>query len=146
MANKKQITVLVTGVFDCLHQEHLNFLNKARALGDILLIGIETDKRVKEIKGQERPVNNQEFRIKNLEKLDIANKVFLLPEDFSVSKQHLAFIKKIRPNILAVSSHTPNLKQKKEIMEKMNGKLVVVMKQNPKLSTTKIINQKLEKK
>jgi cytidyltransferase-like protein len=138
---KKQVKVLVTGVFDCLHQEHLNFLNKAKALGDILMIGLETDSRVKKIKGHTRPVNNQESRVKNLEKLNIANKVFLMPEDFSEASQHYEFIKEIEPDILAVSSHTPNLKQKEIIMKKIKGRLVVVMKQNPEMSSTKIINQ-----
>lgn len=136
---RQKVKVLVTGVFDVLHFEHKNFLKKAKGLGDILLVGVESDKRVREIKGKGRPINLQEKRVESLRNLGIANKVFVLPEKFSESKDHLKFLKKIKPDFLAVSSHTAHLEKKKEIMSQVEGKLVVVHEQNPKISTTKII-------
>ena len=139
--NKK--VVLVTGVFDVLHQEHLNFLYKAKQRGDLLIIGIESDARVKKLKGKDRPINGQESRQQNLEKLNLADIVFVLPEEFELSSQHQNLIQVIKPDVLAVSSHTPNLRAKQQILQKFGGKVIVVYKRNPKISSTKII-EKLE--
>lgn len=140
MTSKKKITkILATGVFDVLHNEHIKFLNKAKQLGDYLIVGIESDLRVKKIKGSDRPINTQEIRKKNLEKLGIADEVFILPEKFSNPKDHEALIKKIAPNFLAVSSHTKHLNEKKAILNKFGAEVVVVHKHNPQVSTTKIL-------
>lgn len=131
--------VLVTGVFDVLHKEHLAFLKKAKQQGDLLFVGVETDARVKRIKGKNRPVNSQEQRIVHLQDLKIADVVFLLPEEFETKEAHQKLIQRIQPAFLAVSSHTAHQKQKKEIVEKYGGKLVVVHQFNPAVSSTKLI-------
>lgn len=137
---KTQKIVFVSGVFDILHQEHLNFLKKARDLGDLLLIAIESDARVRQIKGEDRPINDQNKRVQNLLELSISNQVFILPNQFSKSSDHEQLINTIRPDFLAVSSHTPHLKEKRDILNKVGGEVVVVYEQNPKVSSTKIIN------
>ena len=111
-------------------------------MGDFLIIGIESDKRVRKIKGIKRPVNNQKTRVKNLENLKIANEVFILPEKFENKKDHLFLIKKIKPHVLAVSSHTSHLEKKEKIMALVGGRLVVAHKHNPDISTTKILSFK----
>ncbi len=136
-----KILVLVTGVFDVLHQEHINFLNKAKHVGDVLLVGLETDKRVKILKGTERPINSEEVRAAQLERLGIADSIFLLPEDFDSSKQHRVFIRLIAPDILAVSSHSPHLREKREIVEGIGGKLKIVHDYNPDISSSKLIEE-----
>lgn len=135
----KMKKVLVTGVFDLLHEEHIKFLKKAKELGDYLIVGLESDVRVKQMKGKQRPVNNQKLRKVNLEKLNIAEEVFVLPEQFNRPEDHENLIEKIRPNFLAVSSHTKYLDKKQEILKKFGGEVVVVHKYNPKISTTKMI-------
>jgi D-beta-D-heptose 7-phosphate kinase/D-beta-D-heptose 1-phosphate adenosyltransferase len=135
----KPKTVLVTGVFDVLHQEHLNFLKAAKSQGGRLLVGLETDARIQRLKGPNRPINPLKTRIKNLKKLKLADKVFSLPEKFSTPQDHENLIKKIQPNILAVSSHTPNQPQKKAIIEKYGGQLKIVHPHNPRISTTRIL-------
>ena len=65
--------VMVNGTFDILHRGHIELLNFARAQGDSLLVAIDTDRRVKELKGQDRPINNQEdrkFHLSNLKAVD----------------------------------------------------------------------------
>jgi len=136
---KPKTTVLVTGVFDLLHQEHKNFLNQAKKQGDILIIGIESDKRVSKLKGKNRPINNLQTRIKNLAQWGIVDKIFPLPEKFNTTKDHEKLISQLRPNILAVSSNTPNLSAKRRLIEKYNGQLKIVLPYNPKFSTTKMI-------
>jgi D-glycero-beta-D-manno-heptose 1-phosphate adenylyltransferase len=142
MSNNKQTVkskILVTGVFDLLHYEHINFLQKAKALGDYLIVGIESDVRVRQLKGENRPINNQESRIQNLELLSIADEVFVLPANMGEKQIQQNLIKKIKPQFLAVSSHTPFIAEKRKIIEKYGGKLVVVHQQNPKISTSKLL-------
>ena len=133
--------VLVTGVFDILHAEHIQFLQKAKKIGEYLVIGIESDVRVKKMKGADRPVNSQEKRVENLKKLNLADEVFILPEQFSKPEDHSALIQKIRPQFLAVSSHTKHLDRKRAIVESFGGTVVVVHQHNPKVSTTQLLKK-----
>ena len=132
--------VLVTGVFDLLHQEHLNFLTKAKKIGDFLVVALESDVRVRQMKGPLRPQNNQEVRVNNIKSLKIADLVFLLPEEFDHPQDREDFIARLQPDILAVSAHTNFLDQKRQIMEKFGGKLIVVHQHNPQVSSTIILN------
>ncbi len=132
---------LVTGVFDILHEEHRKFLEKAKQLGEMLIIGVESDVRVRAIKGEGRPINLQDQRVENLEKLQVADAVFILPEQFSKPSDHEDLIAQIRPDFLAISSHTRHQEAKQNILQKYGGKLMVVHEHNPDVSTTKIILQ-----
>jgi D-beta-D-heptose 7-phosphate kinase/D-beta-D-heptose 1-phosphate adenosyltransferase len=65
--------VVVNGTFDILHRGHIELLNYAKSLGDWLLVCIDTDRRVKELKGEQRPINNQydrQFMLQNLAAVD----------------------------------------------------------------------------
>jgi len=65
---------MVNGTFDIVHRGHIQLLNYARGLGDQLLVAIDTDRRVKELKGNSRPINNQDDRkllLYNLKAVDI---------------------------------------------------------------------------
>jgi D-beta-D-heptose 7-phosphate kinase / D-beta-D-heptose 1-phosphate adenosyltransferase len=137
---KQQRLVLVTGVFDVLHQEHINFLKKAKIEGDVLLVGLETDERVQKIKGNDRPVNRQTERVTNLEQIDLADLVFVLPNEFETDEEHEALIRRLKPMVLAVSSQTPFIATKQSIMSKVGGEVMVVHQHNPTISTTQIIN------
>lgn len=140
--SKSNKTVLATGVFDILHSAHIEFLKHAKKQGDTLIVGIESDKRVKELKGENRPVNNQEKRLKNLKDLNIADKVLILPENFGRRQKILKFLKKIAPDILAVSENTPFIKEKRKIMQKIGGEVKIVYAHQPEISTTKILTKK----
>lgn len=133
--------VLVTGCFDILHSEHIKFLTAAKAVGDILLVGVESDQRVRQLKDLNRPVNSLKTRLKNLQQLGIADKIFPLPEKFSSPQDRQALINQIKPGILAVSSSTPHLASKCRIMEQFGGQVKIVLSYNPKISTTKLINK-----
>jgi len=136
---ENQKIVLVTGVFDILHAEHRRFLEKAKNLGQLLLVGLESDVRVKALKGSGRPVNPEQVRLRNLELWKIADAIFVLPEKFQTSLDHERLIGLIRPDVLAVSSHTAFLEKKAEILQKFGGQVIVVHEHNPELSTTKIL-------
>ncbi len=69
--NKK--VVFTNGVFDLIHAGHVDYLTKAKALGDILIVGMNTDDSVRRIKGAKRPILNQDeraFIISNLKSVD----------------------------------------------------------------------------
>lgn len=136
--------VLVTGVFDILHQEHLAFLHKAKKLG-FLVVGIESDVRVKKLKGEGRPINGQEVRLENVRKLHIADELCILPEQFSSSDDHRQLLMKIQPTILAVSSHSPHLDKKASLMKEIGGRVEVVHQHNPDVSTTLLLGQQNKK-
>jgi len=132
-------TILVTGCFDVLHTMHRRLLAAAKKLGGILLVGVETDQRVRRLKGQGRPVNPLNVRLKNLQQLGIADKVFALPKQFNDLNHFTSLINQIKPKILAVSANTPHLTVKRQIMKRFNGRVVIVLPHNPKISTTKML-------
>ncbi len=133
------MTVLVTGVFDVLHPEHLLFLQKAKKLGGRLLVGLESDARVQKLKGLARPVNSEEARKKNLLELNIADEVFILPAQFDSPDDHRKLLASVRPDILAVSSHTPHIAEKLQLLQEIGGRVEIVHQHNPGISSTKII-------
>lgn len=139
---EQSTVVLATGVFDMLHQEHIAFLQKSAAVGDIFIVGVETDKRVKEMKGSNRPIHSIEKRVEMVKALGVATYVFSLPEQFSNQEDWEGFIATIRPDIYAVSSHTPYLQNKQAIMKKFGGSVVVVHEHNPLISTTQTLEQR----
>ena len=137
----KKKAVLVTGCFDVLHRAHINFLKQAKKQGDILLVGLETDKRVKELKGKNRPINNWAKRADNLNKIKEISYIFPLSEDLGKKEIQEMLITQLKPDVLAVSSHTPNIDRKKYIVQKYGGRLKIVFSHNPHFSTTKILGK-----
>ena len=73
--------VFVNGTFDIVHRGHLEMLEYARSLGDEVLVAIDTDRRVKELKGPARPVNNQNDRRYMLESLKYVDRVCFFDSD-----------------------------------------------------------------
>ena len=75
--------IVVNGTFDVIHPGHLALLNYARSLGDFLLVAIDTDERVRTLKGLGRPINNQYERKLLLENLRAVDQVafFSSPEE-----------------------------------------------------------------
>lgn len=133
--------VLATGFFDLLHAEHINFLRKAKAAGDILVVAIESDERARITKGEGRPIETQELRCQHLAKY--ADYVVALPPDFNHFEAYDSLMSSVRPEIYAVSSHTTHIKSKTFLVEKYGGSLVVVHEFNPTISTTKILESSI---
>jgi rfaE bifunctional protein nucleotidyltransferase chain/domain len=73
--------VFVNGTFDVIHPGHLALLNYAKSLGDYLVVAIDTDRRVKELKGLSRPINNQYERKLMLENLKAVDEVKFFDTD-----------------------------------------------------------------
>lgn len=93
--NKDKKIVFTNGCFDILHLGHVEYLNEAKAQGDLLIIGLNSDQSVRELKGSDRPINNQDDRkamLLNLKSVDCVQ-VF-------TNETPLEIIKLIKPNIL----------------------------------------------
>ena len=73
--------VVVNGTFDIVHVGHLRMLQLARSLGDYVLVCIDTDRRVKQLKGSERPINNQHERSELLMNLKTVDQVRLFDSE-----------------------------------------------------------------
>jgi len=73
--------IFVNGTFDILHTGHLELLAYARSLGDFLYVGIDSDRRVKELKGPARPINNQQERKTMLEAVRYVDSVHIFDSD-----------------------------------------------------------------
>jgi rfaE bifunctional protein nucleotidyltransferase chain/domain len=72
--------VATNGCFDLLHPGHIRYLKTARALGDILAVGINGDQSVRELKGSSRPINNQNDRAELVAALESVDLVAIFPE------------------------------------------------------------------
>jgi D-beta-D-heptose 7-phosphate kinase/D-beta-D-heptose 1-phosphate adenosyltransferase len=81
LKREEKKVVFTNGCFDILHRGHVEYLTKARALGDVLFVGINTDASVKRIKGQNRPIICQEDRAFVLSALQVVDYVCLFDED-----------------------------------------------------------------
>jgi cytidyltransferase-like protein len=136
--------VLATGVFDLLHVEHLRFLRKAKAAGDKLIVGIESDARIRGLKGKGRPVNNQRIRQEQMSSLKAVDLAFTLPRQFSSQADWEALMASLKPDLYAVSSHDSYLQNKRAICRKTGIGFRIVHKHNPGFSTSQLIARLLD--
>jgi len=93
--NKGKKVVFTNGCFDCLHEGHFKVLEQARSMGDLLVVGMNSDSSVRKLKGQKRPVNGQEARIAALSNLASVDAVVVFDE-----ATPLELITSIRPDVL----------------------------------------------
>lgn len=88
--------VFTNGCFDILHSGHVTYLEQAKACGDTLILGLNSDKSVKSIKGPSRPINSETDRAIVLAALKSIDYVVMFEEDTPIE-----LLKKIKPNIQA---------------------------------------------
>lgn len=133
--------VLVTGCFDLLHQEHQKFLQKAKDQGDLLIVGLESDQRVQELKGADRPLNPWFKRAQALLQYNEVDFILALPDNFGSLIKRRNTLQLIKPDILAISAHDPLKKQKQKECQEIGCQIKVVHDYNPDVSTTKILRK-----
>lgn len=92
-AERKKI-VFTNGCFDLLHVGHVRYLTAARALGDVLIVGLNSDSSVKMLKGAERPINNQNDRAEILSGLRAVDDVVIFDE-----RTAEALIAEVKPDV-----------------------------------------------
>jgi len=132
--NKK--IIFTNGCFDIIHLGHLQLLNFCKKLKGKVIVGINSDKSVKHLKGNNRPINKEKYRKNFLEELNVVDKVVIFNELTPIN-----LIKKIKPNIIVKG----NDYKKKDVVgyheiKKWNGEVIIFKKKN-KNSTSKILKK-----
>lgn len=95
MVRQGRRVVFTNGCFDVLHVGHIDLLNQAKELGDILIVGLNSDASVKKLKGETRPFNCFHYRAKMLSALNSVNYIIEFNEETPIE-----LIKRLRPEVL----------------------------------------------
>ena len=128
--------VFTNGCFDLLHKGHLDLLSNAAGFGDKLFVGLNSDKSVKKLKGDSRPIQNEKIRAQKLLELKYVNHVIIF-EDLTPQK----LIHAISPDVLVKGGDY----KKSEIVGAKHvissGGVVKIVPLTPGFSTTSIIEK-----
>jgi D-beta-D-heptose 7-phosphate kinase/D-beta-D-heptose 1-phosphate adenosyltransferase len=128
--------VFTNGCFDILHRGHTTYLNRAKALGDVLVVGVNTDAGVRRLKGDERPINQLEDRIEVLAALSCVDHVVAFGED-----DPRQLIRSVRPHVFVKGGdYTRERLPEAAVVEELGG-TVVVLPYEADRSTTGIIDR-----
>lgn len=128
--------VFTNGCFDILHKGHVEYLAKAAALGSKLVVGLNTDASVRRLKGESRPVNDEQARALLLSSLVFTDKIVLFDEDTP-----LELIRFIQPDILVKGSdYKPEEIVGYDIVKGRGGEIITI-DLTPGFSTTCILRK-----
>lgn len=119
--------ILVGGCFDVLHFGHVRFLEQAKALGSTLVVLLESDEKVRAMKGDKRPIHTQEQRKIMLEALDCVDEVVILPE-LTTDAYYQTLVDRLKPSVIAVTEGDPILEIKQKQAATIGARLVVIPK------------------
>ena len=130
--------VVTNGCFDLLHLGHVRYLRAARALGDVLAVGLNGDQSVRELKGADRPINNERDRAELLATIEDVDFVAIFPEVRATQ-----FLETVAPEIYVkggdYTSDTLNAEER-AVMEK-SGTEIRFIPFEPGYSTSRIIER-----
>jgi rfaE bifunctional protein nucleotidyltransferase chain/domain len=128
--------VFTNGVFDLLHPGHLRYLREARALGDALIVAVNSDRSVRANKGSGRPINPQDERAEVLLALDVVDAVTIFDEETPY-----AIITAVQPDVLVKGADWgPDNIVGRDVVEARGGR-VVRMELAPGFSTTALLDK-----
>ena len=114
--------VLTNGCFDILHRGHTEMLRGARALGDCLMVGLNSDQSVRLLKGAGRPINDQVCRLHQLAKLEYVSYVCVFDEQ---SVKNL--VAEVKPDVLVKGGdYVPRDVVGREIVESYGGSIIIL--------------------
>jgi rfaE bifunctional protein nucleotidyltransferase chain/domain len=140
LKDERKKIVFTNGVFDLIHAGHVDYLIKAKKMGDVLIVGLNSDGSVKRIKGDKRPILGQEERAFILSNLKPVDYVVLFDEDTPEK-----LISEIIPDILVKGADWSIEKiVGKDVVERNGGKVVNIEFVNEQ-STSKVIDSILKK-
>jgi D-beta-D-heptose 7-phosphate kinase/D-beta-D-heptose 1-phosphate adenosyltransferase len=131
--------VFTNGCFDILHSGHVTYLHCAKELGDVLIVGINTDESIKRIKGDSRPINPLHDRLKVLSGLTAVDHVITFGEENDDTP--IPVIKVVQPDVFAKGGdYTKKKLPEAQTVESLGGK-IVFLPHIPDHSTTMIIDR-----
>lgn len=128
--------VFTNGVFDILHAGHIAFLRAARQLGDVLVVGVNSDRGARAIKGPGRPINGEQDRLALVAALDPVDEVILFDEETPE-----ALIRAIAPDIHAKGADYQGQDLPEAAAVEEAGGRVVILPLVGETSTTKVIDR-----
>jgi len=131
-----RVVVFTNGCFDLVHRGHIHLLRQAKALGDILIVGLNSDISVKTIKGPDRPIMPEADRIELIAALEMVDYVVVYSEP---DPYHI--IAAIKPNVLVKGGDWSADKIIGADVVEQNGGRVAVVPYLPEFSTTQIIER-----
>ncbi len=132
----KNKVVFTNGCFDIIHAGHVDYLEKAKRLGDVLVVGLNSDSSVRRIKGDKRPIIPEKMRAKVLCGLEPVDYVVIFDEDTPIR-----LIEAIRPDVLVKGGDwTPDRIIGRELVESYGGRVVTIPVEFD-ISTTKIVEK-----
>jgi D-glycero-beta-D-manno-heptose 1-phosphate adenylyltransferase len=124
LRSQGQRLVVTNGCFDLLHAGHVNYLETARSFGDVLLIGLNGDNSVRELKGPQRPINAEADRAAVLSALQMVDAVTIFPE-----KTATRFLSLVQPDVYVKGGdytvETLNQEERRGV-EAGGGRIVIV--------------------
>ena len=122
ISDKKLKIVFTNGCFDILHPGHIHVLEQSKSFGDILIVGLNSDSLIKNLKGSSRPKVKEGDRMKIISSIKYVDHVILFEEDTP-----LTIIKKIKPHILVKGGdYSLNNIVGSEFVQKNGGEVKVV--------------------
>ena len=114
--------MFTNGCFDILHRGHITYLSKAKSLGDILIVGVNSDESIQRLKGLERPINTLEDRMLVLSALSCIDYIVPFKENTP-----LKLIKTIQPDIYVKGGdYTQETLPEAPIVEAQGGKIEIL--------------------
>ncbi len=114
--------VFTNGCFDILHSGHIQYLNRAKALGDVLIVGINTDPGVSRLKGPDRPINSLDDRVKVLAGLSSVDHIIPFEEDVPYG-----LIQLIKPDVFVKGGdYSRETLPEAELVEKLDGEVKIL--------------------
>ncbi len=133
--------VLTQGVYDLIHEGHAAYLEAAKALGDVLIVGVDSDELTRKRKGPERPIVPQEERLKMLAHLRHVDIVTLREASHGIGD----LIKLVQPNVLVVSKSTTDFtRSMAQEYTPFCGKIVTLPPQATTTTSARIRNLTIE--
>jgi D-glycero-beta-D-manno-heptose 1-phosphate adenylyltransferase len=122
LKNTKEKIVFTNGCFDIIHAGHVRYLQAARQLGDLLIVGLNSDSSVTLLKGPTRPINNQEDRAEVLAALAAVDYVIIFGEQTAEK-----LIRVIKPNIYVKGGDYVVAKlPESKVIEESGGEIVII--------------------
>lgn len=120
--SSRRTVIFGNGCFDLIHVGHIRYLEAARALGDILIVGINSDASVRALKGYGRPLQSQEERAEIIASLECVNFVTIFEEETVAS-----LLRVLRPDVHAKGTdYTSDTVPERDVAQSYDGRVAIV--------------------
>src|SRR4051794_31627931 len=129
-----QRIVLTSGSFDLIHLGHVKYLAKAKELGDVLVVGVDSDSKIRQRKGEDRPLVPERERLEMLAHQRPVDLLFLKGED----EARWGLIKAVRPDVLVLTEdHSYSEDEQRELLE-ICGSIEILERQSDVTTSERI--------